>query len=176
MPTAWNSYSTATKMPWGSEMQAVVLEVWLDIDMRYVDGASHMHLLHIQMQLLRDPVYGDPCYGMSAVRLGSWKAALVVPCGSLSGILSPATDKAITPVDTAMHPPVQALLHRQFAFFLLTKLPRPLRWFGGLPHEVQSRLEVVVPQLHFCPLTPHSSEVIHVLVGDLRTTGEAEKC
>lgn len=31
------------------------------------------------------------------------------------------------------------------------------------PHETQSLLEVLVPEFHFSPLTPHSGQVIHVL-------------
>lgn len=34
---------------------------------------------------------------------------------------------------------------------------------GGLPHETQCSLEVLVPEFHFSPLTPHCCQVIHVL-------------
>ena len=39
----------------------------------------------------------------------------------------------------------------------------------GSPHEVKGPPELLVLQLHFCPLTPHCSQIIHILERHLIT-------
>ena len=34
---------------------------------------------------------------------------------------------------------------------------------GGAAHELQSALEVLVPQLHLAPLAPHCCQILHIL-------------
>ena len=43
-----------------------------------------------------------------------------------------------------------------------------VRCVSGTSHELQSALEVLVPQLHFTPLAPHCREILHILECHLR--------
>lgn len=50
-----------------------------------------------------------------------------------------------------------------------TNLPSPERgrWLSRPPHETERLFEVLVSELHFSGLTPHSGEIVHVLQLDL---------
>ena len=50
-------------------------------------------------------------------------------------------------------------------------LPQVGRGCCGSPQQVQGPLEVLVPQLHLCPLTPDGGQVINILEGHLQQHG-----
>ena len=109
-------------------------------------------------------------------RQGHWpvyqRVSPHVPCLSVNTptpARPPRAVSAIFPPHTST--PVQPLLYRQRPLLLRGEPLGPRRLRSRAPHQLQRALEVLVPQLHLAPLTPHLGQVVHVLEGGLQAGG-----